>query len=65
MRTQPGAQQRPDTFHRVDMHLMAAIAVLVPCVLAMAVADALMEVAPLRQTVVDIIFCGNLLLLFY
>ncbi len=37
------------------MHLMESIAVLVPCVFAMAVTDGLMRVAPFRQTIVDVI----------
>jgi hypothetical protein len=56
MRPQPGAQQRPKAFHRVDAHFMKAITVLVPCILSPAVADALVQVAPLRQPMIDILF---------
>src|SRR5689334_10746982 len=58
MRTQPGAEQRPDTLHRIDVHLAEAVAVLVAGILTAAVADRLVSVAPGRQARVDVIFVG-------
>src|SRR3954470_6068892 len=58
MRTQPGAEQRPDTLHCVDVHLAEAVAVLCACCLAAAVADRLLPVAPGRQARVDVVFVG-------
>jgi len=48
MRTQPGAQQRPEAFHRIDMDLVEPDAILVAGVLAVAVAHRLVSVAPTR-----------------
>src|SRR5690349_19408021 len=45
VRPQPGAQQRPDPLHGVDVHLAEAVAVLVPRVLAADVAHGLVAVA--------------------
>src|SRR3954451_16795017 len=56
MRTQPGAEQRPDALHGVDVHLAEAVAVLVAGILAAAVADRLVPVAPGRQARVDVVF---------
>src|SRR5215213_11660648 len=39
VRAQPGAQQRPGPFHRVDVDLAEAVAILVARVLPMRVAD--------------------------
>src|SRR6478752_9878253 len=55
VRAQPGAQQRPDALHRVDVHLAEAVAVLVPRVLAAGVAHRLVPVAPLLQAGVDVV----------
>src|SRR3954467_690557 len=46
MRAQPGAQQRPEALDGVDVHLAAAVAVLVARILAAPVADRLVPVAP-------------------
>src|SRR6059058_2563218 len=46
VRPKPGAQQRPDALHRVDVHLAEAIAVLVARILAAPVADGLVPVTP-------------------
>src|ERR1019366_6512712 len=56
MRAQPGAQQRPEPFHGVDVDFMEAIAVFVAGIFARAVADALVLVAPAWQAGVDIVF---------
>src|SRR3954468_1947334 len=57
-RSQPGAQQRPDPFHGVDVHLAEAVAVLVPRVLAPCVTDRLVPVAPLLQASIDVVLVG-------
>ena len=41
VRTEPGAQERPEPFHNVDMHLAEAIPVLVAGVFAAPVTDVL------------------------
>jgi len=56
VRAQPGAQQRPEAFHRVDVHLAEAVAVLVAGILATRVADRLVPIAPGWQAGVDAIF---------
>ncbi len=55
MRAQPGAQQRPEPLHRVDVDLAKAVAVLVTGILAAGVADRLVLVAPGWQAGVDAI----------
>ena len=58
MRPQPTTQQRPKALDRVDMDLAKAVAVLVPGVLAVAMANPLMPVAPGLQTGVDVVLVG-------
>src|SRR3954467_7230902 len=58
VRPEPGAQQRPEALGRVDVDLAEAVAVLVTGVLAAAVADALVAVAPFVQTGVDVVLIG-------
>src|SRR3954471_22042565 len=58
MRPQPGAQQRPEPFHRVDVDLAEAVAVLVAGVFAPPVANGLVLVTPGRQSIVDAILVG-------
>jgi len=53
MRAQPGAQQRPEPFHCVDVDLAEAVPVLVAGVLAAGVADCFMPVALGGQAGVD------------
>src|SRR5690242_1856667 len=52
---EPGAQQRPDPFHSVDVHLEEAVAVLVAGVLAPGVAHGLVPVPPFVQPGVDVV----------
>jgi len=59
VRAQPGAQQRPESLHRVDMDLMEAVAIFVTGILAGAVTNRLVLIAPLWQATVDIIFVGQ------
>jgi len=46
MRSQPGAQQRPEAFDRVDVDLAEAVPIFVAGVLAAPMADRLVPVAP-------------------
>jgi len=56
VRAQPGAQQRPEAFHGVDVDLAEAVAVFVASVFAAPVADRLVPVAPSWQARVDAVF---------
>ena len=58
MRPQPGAQQRPDPFHGVDVDLAKAVTILVARILATGVADRGVSVAPGGQAGVDGILVG-------
>ena len=58
VRPQPGAQQRPEALGRVDVDLAEAIAVLVTGILAAAMADGLVPVAPVLQAGVDVLLVG-------
>src|SRR3954463_4844773 len=58
MRAEPGAQQGPEPFHGVDVHLAEAIPVLVAGVFAAPVADRLVLIAPGGQAGVDAILVG-------
>jgi len=58
VRAQAGAQQRPEPFHRVDVHLAKAVAILVAGILSASVADRLVSVAPSWQAGVDAILVG-------
>src|SRR5215211_3730081 len=58
VRAQPGAQQRPGPFHRVDVDLAEAVAILVACVLPTRVADRHVPVAPGRQAGVAGVLVG-------
>src|SRR3954468_4004580 len=58
VRPQPGTQQRPEAFGRVDVDLAEAVAVLVAGVLAPGVADGLVPVAPVLQPGVDAVLVG-------
>ncbi len=55
VRSQPRAQQRPKPFHRVDVDLAEAVAILITGVFAAPVTDRLMSVAPDRQAGIDAI----------
>jgi hypothetical protein len=52
------AQQRPNTFHGVDVDFAEAVTVLVTRILATTVADCLVPVAPSVQTGVDGVLVG-------
>src|SRR5215212_35097 len=58
VRPQPGAQQRPDPFHGVDVDLAEAVAVLVAGAFAPPVADGLVPVAPGLQAGVAAVLVG-------
>ena len=55
---EPGTQQRPEPFERVDMHLTEAIAVVIAGVLPRRMADRLVAVAPLLESAVDVVLVG-------
>ena len=55
MRPQPGAQQRPEPFHGVDVDLAKAVTILVAGVFAPPMADRLVLIAPSRQASVDFV----------
>ena len=48
MRAQPSAQQRPETFHRVDVNFVETVAIFVTRLLAGAVANTFANITPLR-----------------
>ncbi len=56
VRAQPGAQQRPEPLHCVDVYLAEAVTVLVASVFAAPMADRLVLVAPGGQARVDAVF---------
>src|SRR5689334_6065194 len=58
VRSQPGAQRRPDPLHGVDVDLAEPVAVVIPRVLAPGVAHRLVAVAPLVQAGVDVVLVG-------
>jgi hypothetical protein len=58
MRPQPGAQQRPNTFHGVDVDFAEAIAIFVSRILALAMVDGLVAEAPLRQSALNRVLVG-------
>jgi len=58
VRAQPGAKQGPEPFNRVDMDFMEAVPVFISRVLAPAVANALVGVAPGFESGVDIVLVG-------
>src|SRR4051794_3744736 len=58
MGAEPGPEQRPEAFDRVDMDLAEAIAVLVAGELTGRMADGAMRVAPFGQPRVDVVFVG-------
>jgi len=56
MRAEPRSQQGPKPFHRVHVHFMKAITVVIPRVFTPAMTDALMRIAPQFQAAVDVVF---------
>src|SRR3954464_15667083 len=58
MRPQPGAQQRPNTFHGVNVDFAEAVAILIPGILAPTMVDGLVAEAPLRQSAIDRVLVG-------
>src|SRR4051794_24624949 len=58
VRTEPGAQQRPEPLDGVDVHLAKSIPVLVAGVFAAPVADRFVLIAPALQAGVDAVLVG-------
>jgi len=59
VRPQPGTQQGPKTLHGVDVNLVETVAVLIPGILASAMAYRLVFIAPFWQSGVDIVLVGE------
>ena len=55
MRTKPAAQQRPEPFQRVHMHLAEPVPVVISGIFPLAVADRVMAKAPILETAVDVV----------
>src|SRR4051812_8388694 len=55
---QPGAEQRPEAFQGIDVDLAEAVAIVIAGVLAPAMADRLVAVAPVFQAGIDVVFVG-------
>src|SRR4051812_16237974 len=53
VRAEPGAQERPEPFHGVDVHLAEAVPVLVAGIFAAPVADRFVLIAPGGQAGID------------
>src|SRR4051794_32845295 len=58
VRAEPGAQQGPEPFHGVDVHLAEAVPVLVAGILTSGMADRHVLIAPSGQAGVDAILVG-------
>ena len=58
MRSEPQAEQRPEPFERVNVHLAEAIAIVIPSEFARAVTHCLVLVTSIDQAAVDVIFVG-------
>ena len=59
MRTQPRTQERPKTFHRIDMDFVKAIAIVIPSVFPRRMIDRFVTEAPSFQTRVDVVFISE------
>src|SRR5436309_8423939 len=55
----PGARRRPEALGRLDVDLAEAVAIVVPRVLAPAVADGLVSMAPSFRAGVDVVLAGT------
>ena len=58
MGSQPGTQQRPESFDGVDMNLVKSVAIFIARILPVAVANAAMLVPPVTQAGMDVILVG-------
>src|SRR5215210_957318 len=58
VRAEPGAQQGPRPFHRVDVDLAEAVPILVAGVFAATVTGGLVLIAPGRQAGIDAVLVG-------
>src|SRR3954447_5419694 len=58
VRAEPGAQQGPEPFHGVDVHLAEAVPIFVAGILTPGMADRLVLIAPVLQAGVDAILVG-------
>src|SRR5215212_3458985 len=58
VRPEPGTQQRPEALGRVDVDPAKAVAIVVAGILAVAMADGLVPVAPVLQAGIDVVLVG-------
>jgi hypothetical protein len=58
VRPQPGAQQRPNAFHGIDVDFAEAVAILVARILAPTMVDGLVAEAPLQQPIINRVLVG-------
>ena len=56
MWTQPGTQQRPKPFNRVDMNFVKTIVIFIAGIFTRRVIDTFVLVAPLLQAVINVVF---------
>ena len=59
MRPKPRAQERPKAFHRIDMHLMKTIPVVVTGIFGLGMIDCFMGIAPGLQLTINGVFIGK------
>jgi hypothetical protein len=56
MRAQPTPQERPEPFHRIDMHVTKAVAIFISGVFAPSMVDTLMIISPCTQAGIHAVF---------
>lgn len=59
MRPEPSAQQRPQPFDRMDVHVMKAVTIVISRILTAEMANRLLRIAPCLQTSIDVIGIGE------
>jgi hypothetical protein len=55
MRSESSAQQRPQPFDRIDVHVMKAVTIVISRILTAEMANPLVRIAPCLQTSIDVI----------
>jgi hypothetical protein len=60
MRSEPSAQQRPQPFDRMDVHVMKAVTIVISRILTAEMANRLVRIAPCLQTSIDVIGIGEM-----
>ena len=59
MRSESSAQQRPQPFDRMDVHVMKAVTIVISRILTAEVTNRLVRIAPCLQTSIDVISIGE------